>query len=378
MLIINDLIEELKKWDFFSVTRFFKVLSDRKVLHHSSSDKIRENQLSNTNKLPFDNNFITLFKRTLTQVYGDYQSIAVNFHANPALSYSDREIADIKIEYISGHIIIKIYVNFLGLDGVLGILPLHDREEALNSFSSTHDAFKKFIDHFNNNFISLFYDNYLNYNSVLIQENSVFFDKSSFYCYVQHILMRHDISQKKGFLFHYKFSDLYFNPNHNKGSLKAIVDFIFNVDVTIYEFYPVKFIYHLNERTQLSITNGHNELSRSFMLGGIQYNVDNIKFTFTALSWTNYLNLLPGNENYFLLYDVICDYAPELFFKNLYIELEVVWDNVQFWEFSNALFKLGLNTWLKTPESKLNKKSIVFILSHKYKKNKHSKPQINP
>lgn len=83
---------------------------------------------------------------------------AIRFHTQQALSFPASEIRSIKrIERKAGNKQWHMNINFMGLTGVMSVLPYHYTEMILQRLKIKDETMRKFFDLFNHRTISLFY-----------------------------------------------------------------------------------------------------------------------------------------------------------------------------------------------------------------------------
>lgn len=87
-------------------------------------------------------------------MFGDPEDEVVHFEANEEIAFPASEIQDLDMRAGSPH---KMKVNFMGLTGPQGVLPLHYSALVKNRMRERDTALKAFLDIFHNRLVALFY-----------------------------------------------------------------------------------------------------------------------------------------------------------------------------------------------------------------------------
>ncbi|MEY4210669.1 MAG: hypothetical protein RLZ92_1050 [Pseudomonadota bacterium] len=280
---------------------------------------------------------------------------AVRFSQEPELQFPTSTLAHYQpaAEYPA-----RLAVNFFGLFGPNGALPLHLTEYARERLRHSHDpTISRFADIFHHRMISLFYRAWANSRPTVIYDRPEI-DRFSFYIGALQgkapVTFRHrdELSDHAKWFYSGYFSGQTKNPE----GLKAIIGDILATTVKIQEFVGEWMTIQVNDQSRLGVSPHLATLGESALLGAQVWGCQH-KFTLVLgpLTLQQYLSLLPGAHALEQLIAIVRNYIGDelvwdanLVLKNQEIprELSLGIPEVFNSEAMNGTAQLGWSMWL--------------------------------
>jgi type VI secretion system protein ImpH len=291
----------------------------------------------------------------------------VRFRARLSLSFPPSAIHDMQ-RPADGDGPVQMTVAFMGLTGLMGVLPRHYTELLLERVRRKDHTLRDFLDLFNHRLISLFYRAWEKYRFPVAYERAAWHgqedDRFSQYLFdfiglgtrgLGGRLAVHD----KVLLF---YAGLLAQQPRSASALAGLLQDYFGVPVTVLQCLGQWLPLSETNRTRLGAEPGNNVLGESAVAGDRVWD-QQAKFRLQVgpLTYTEFCQFLPGQSAFCLLVQLsrffaglACDFDVQLMLK----AAEVPWCTLGGTSAGTA--RLGWSAWLKTREFTHNAADAVF------------------
>lgn len=240
----------------------------------------------------------------------------------------------------------RLNVNFLGLLGTNGPLPLHYTEYADQRLRHSNDpTFKEFLDIFNHRMLSLFYRASTEF------DPAVNFDRAENNRFDKFVgaLAGLGLSQSKDRddvpdYAKYFYAGWHGNKSKSPDGIKSIVGEYFDIPVDVEEFVGAWLDLPFDARGVLGGENGNISLGVSAYLGKRVWSVGHkFKVIVGPLDWQEYLSFRPGGTRAKELHDLVRNYVGDEWDWDLELRVEEgMIDPMQL----DKSVSLGFSSWL--------------------------------
>jgi len=294
--------------------------------------------------------------------YGDPSAEAVRFRAHPSLSFPASEIQS--LEY-RGQLPPAMTVNFMGLIGPLGVLPLHYTELIRERTRARDTALRDFLDIFNHRLISLFYLAWEKYRPAVtleLGEEDRF--RERMYCFLglgtPALRERREIPDES-LLFNGGLLMMHTRPAL---ALEEVLRGYFGVPVEIEQF--VGAWRHVDGDAVCSLGEGlySDRLGMGTIVGDEIWDAQSgVRIKLGPLSLAQYEGFMPGGGALRQLRDIVAYFAGLEFTVELQLILQR--KDVPSCELAGVEPegpRLGWTTWMKTAQFRLDPADLVFEL----------------
>jgi type VI secretion system protein ImpH len=294
--------------------------------------------------------------------YGDPSAEAVRFRAHPSLSFPASEIQS--LEY-RGQLPPAMTVNFMGLIGPLGVLPLHYTELIRERTRARDTALRDFLDIFNHRLISLFYLAWEKYRpAVTLELGGEDRFRERMYCFLglgtPALRERREIPDES-LLFNGGLLMMHTRPAL---ALEEVLRGYFGVPVEIEQF--VGAWRHVDGDAVCSLGEGlySDRLGMGTIVGDEIWDAQSgVRIKLGPLSLAQYEGFMPGGGALRQLRDIVAYFAGLEFTVELQLILQR--KDVPSCELAGVEPegpRLGWTTWMKTAQFRLDPADLVFEL----------------
>lgn len=238
-------------------------------------------------------------KRQSVGLWAKPEQEAIRFHTKQSVSFAPSELHGIEKDRDKFHIT----VNFLGLTGFKGLLPLHYTELALSD--SGNGAFADFLDLFNHRLISLFYRAWEKHHFAIGYEIAGHrgSEEDAFTSYLFNLIglgtsgLRGRLPVPDRLLLAY--AGLILQRPHSAAALESILRDYFGVAVKVLGFRGKWHQLRQSDRCYLQSEGSHNELGRGAIAGDAVW-VQQARFTVSIgpLTLTEFRDFLPNGKKF--------------------------------------------------------------------------------
>lgn len=241
---------------------------------------------------------------------------AVRFSQEPELQFPASALADYRTD---SQFPPRLAVNFFGLFGPNGPMPLHLTEYARERLRHHHDpTFSRFADIFHHRMIALFYRAWANTRPTVAYDRP---ESDSFRGYVGSLLgirgeafSRRDALDDRAKLF---YAGHFSAHNKHPEGLRAIIGDILRAKVTIEEFVGEWMAISVKDQSRLGVSPKIASLAQSAVLGASVWGCQHkFRIILGPLMLDQYLSLLPGGDAFAQLLAIVRNYVGD----------ELVWD----------------------------------------------------
>jgi type VI secretion system protein ImpH len=223
---------------------------------------------------------------------------ALRFGANPAVAFPASEIQALELKETGPS---PMTVNFMGLTGPTGVMPIAYSELALERLRAGDSAMRAFFDVFNHRAISLFYQAWEKYRFEIPYERG---ERDRFSHYVLALLGlgtpglqdRQDVPDDS-LLF---YSGLLSLHTRSATGLQQVLADYFGVPVEIHQFVGAWYPVEVESQCSLGETGGYSEqLGLGAVIGDEVWDQQSrVRIRFGPLTLEQYMDFLPGREAY--------------------------------------------------------------------------------
>ena len=237
---------------------------------------------------------------------------AVRLSQKPSLSFRGPMLDEL-VEATGKHPL-RLFVNFQGLFGTNGPLPLHYTEYADRRRRHDRDAtFYEFIDLFNHRLLSLFYRAIAEFDPSINFDHP---DTNNFDVFIGSLagFGLGSSHKRDGVPDYAKFMNAAWMGNSTKcpDGIEAIVGNYFDVDVTVSEFVGAWLPLPSASRNKLGGNGGNFVLGESAYVGSRIWSIGHkFKLSIGPLSWREYLSFKPGGKRAAELFDLVRNYIGD-------------------------------------------------------------------
>jgi type VI secretion system protein ImpH len=265
----------------------------------------------------------------------------VQFGAHPSLAFPPSEIQEIDWTQEPP----RMYVNFMGLQGPMGVLPSVYTELIEERAKKRDRSLTDFLDIFNHRFISLFYKAWKRYRIAADERNLHSMLLSFVGLRAKGLEKRHSV-QDESFLF---YSGLLSSQPRSGVALEQLLEDYFQVPVRVQQFvgcwYPVDadFTCRLEDRQTDS-----ERLGYGVLIGDEVWDQQSrVRVRLGPLSRAAYDEFLPGSKGHIRLRDMTRFFARDQI--DFDVQLVLIRDEVPGFRFEEESgIRLGWTTWMKT------------------------------
>ncbi len=264
----------------------------------------------------------------------------IQFHTDVATQFAFHDITDIQqLEYG-----IKLVINFMGLLGVSGILPMPYIEKAIAQQQQHNTAYLDFFDMLQQRTIELFYSIWAHTHPTISYERATRHDQLDHISKQALSLIGISDSDHSDILPHVH---LFLGHQASRQGFMAYISATFNLPIDVEEMIGHWEDISPNQRTKLGLMKAYNQLGRSAILGGKIWQIQNyLKVVLGPLNETEFLSILPNTTKYQRLVKQIRYYLSPEIRVILQVKLDTSAHEYCYLGNDKPLY-LGWNTWLK-------------------------------
>jgi type VI secretion system protein ImpH len=290
----------------------------------------------------------------------------IKFHLKTSNKFSVGYIEKIQINEMSREI--EVFVNFMGLTGVTGILPQHYTELLMNAESCGNLALRDFFDIFNHRIISLFYaaweKNHIftSFERISHQSNSVDPISQTLYSLsgmgIENI--RNTLSiQAQCFAF---YAGIFSRQPRSATALESLLQDHFKLPIKVLQFQGQWLQLADDERSLISSQrsrNNYQQLGRNFVLGKQYWSTQNkFRLYIGPLKYEQFQHLLPNEKKLKPIIELTRIFCGIEF--DFDIQIELLADDVPYCVIGRFLpAYLGWNSWLRSRSSTKNANDMI-------------------
>lgn len=289
----------------------------------------------------------------LLYLYGYEDSVI--FETDPSLAFPEQAYSLHQVQSTSAKTIWIFIIRFLGLFGVHGTLPLHDRDLIIQSMHKKNHQLKDFLNIFNHQIVQYFWRSYQNKNVILSYENRFISEKdSSLYHYFISCCGLATFNRKDYFARLYQnYLPVYFHIisrcYKSANGLSSILKFFFKLKNEIIEFEPLKIKVPNQSRFLLGV---NSKLAIYTWMGNYQYRFNQcFRVRLYLNHYRDLLNFFPGSLAFNLLNYIITNYLNSLKLYKLELVLPRSIKKPIAFDIKKKFF-LGWNTWIFSKKRK--------------------------
>jgi type VI secretion system protein ImpH len=275
----------------------------------------------------------------------------VRFGAHVTLSFPASEIQSFA-PAMNESVPPRMMVNFMGLAGPLGVLPLPYTEFLLQRISQKDNTLRDFLDLFNHRAISLFYRAWEKYRLTVNYERSP--GEDQFSQYLSSLVgqgtkgLRGRLAFEDLALLHY--SGLFNQRPHSAGGLEGIARNFFNQPVRVIQFVGIRVRLGAENHSMIGIQN--SELGVNSILGEKVWDCQSrFRVRLGPLTLKAFRTFLPGSALFLSLVQIVRLYAGLEFGFDVQLSLKAPEvPACQLLSEGEQGAYLGWSSWLKTKE----------------------------
>lgn len=244
----------------------------------------------------------------------------IRLGCNPSLSYPATELAEVKKDE---HGLQRIDVNFFGLFGPSGTLPLHYTQLILDRQRSKDHTLSDFLDAFNHRWLSLFYRAWeKNHFATAFQTHSQIGETDPLTLIFRALTgigtkgTQSRLRADDKALLH--FAGYFSDTKRRSESLASILESWFRIQVKIEQFTGQWIAIEREDQTRLQATilgsSANNRLGINAVAGSRVWNVESrIRICVGPLTWNQFAEFLPSGSKLFELFSLVRAYVGSQF-----------------------------------------------------------------
>lgn len=283
---------------------------------------------------------------------------AVRFHTRTSLTFPPSAVHEV-VRSDDGAAPAQMVVAFMGMTGLMGVLPRHYTELLLERARSKDFAFGDFLDIFNHRIISLFYRAWEKYHFPIAYERSRLTGRSEYDSFS--LALFHLVGMgTDGLRGRLKFGDealLYYSgllaqQPRSASALEAIVTDYFRVPAKVKQFVGAWLFLEPSNRTRMGRGEANNELGATAILGSKCWDQQaGLRLILGPLTLAQFRAFLPCDQGFLPLVELTRFYVgPTLDFD---FQLVLNAAEVPRSQLKSPAFetpRLGWSSWLKTKD----------------------------